>query len=341
MVLNTIRQRMFIQGTREWFGENAKTFLQLRNIIEATLLERGFNYFCGGLVSKRTLYESNVDSLGKKFLENLINLQIDGKEEGLILAPEYTFRVYDFLTRNNMLCEGKVFYSQEFIRNEPADDIKHGKTFSFWQTGFEILGKEAMESSILALDTLAECLEQTCIKNIYFRLSDKRILQGVLSNYSLEERRDIYSLIDICNEDAAIFYDKFTESGGDKVTGRSISDLLELGSNENLSISDLRQAVNNNESMQGVDFLEKVAERYSETGRGIKACLIPFMPKSWDACDSLLFDARIAGYPYAVSGGGNLFTNNAAKDIMKSGAGIGVTRLAEYIISNSDDRKAG
>lgn len=193
----------------------------------------------------------------------------------------------------------------------------------------------------MALDTLADCLEQTNIKNIYFRLSDKRILQGVLSSYSIEERRDIYSLIDNCNENAATFYDQFIKSGGDKITGRTVSDLLELGGNKKLTISDLRHAINNNESMQGVEFLEKVAKKYLEIDHSIEACLIPFMPKSWDACDSLLFDARIIGYPYAISGGGNLFINNAAKDIMKSGAGIGVTRLVEYVISNNSDRKAG
>ena len=336
------RKQMFVQGTREWFGDNARAFLQIRNTIENTLLKRGFSYFCGGLVSKRTIYENNVDSLGEKFLDNLISLQIAGKEEGLIIAPEYTFRVYDYLIRNNMLNEGQVFYSQEFIRNEPTDDVKRGKTFSFWQTGFEIFGKETMESSILALDTLAECLESTEIKNIYFRMSDKRILQGILSKYSLEERRKIYSLIDKCDEQANAFYDKYIESGGNPVTGKSVASLLELGNNESLTIDDLSRAVNNEESMQGIKFLDDVLKKYEETGHAIYARLIPFMPKSWDACDSLLFDARISGYPYAVSGGGNLSTQNAARNIMKSGAGIGITRLVEYVIAtSSSNRKVG
>lgn len=324
---------MFVQGTREWFGDNARVFLQIRNTIENTLLERDFNYFCGGLVSKRTIYENNVDSLGENFLNNLINLHIPGKEEGLIIAPEYTFRVYDYLIRNNMLNEGKVFYSQEFIRNEPADDVKRGKTFSFWQTGFEIFGKEEMESSILALDTLADCLEKTGIQNIYFRMSDKRILQGILSDHSLEDRRKIYALIDKCDEQACLFYDDFIEAGGDKITGKAVSNLLELGNYEGLTILDLKNEVSNDESLQGVEFLQDILEKYEDTKHRTKIRLIPFMPKSWDACDSLLFDARITGYPYAVSGGGNLSTCNAAKNIMKSGAGIGITRLVEYVIA--------
>lgn len=269
---------MFVQGTREWFGDNARVFLQIRNTIENTLLKRGFSYFCGGLVSKRTIYENNVDSLGEKFLDNLISLQIAGKEEGLIIAPEYTFRVYDYLIRNNMLSEGQVFYSQEFIRNEPTDDVKHGKTFSFWQTGFEIFGKETMESSILALDTLAECLESTEIKNIYFRMSDKRILQGILSDHSLGERRKIYSLIDKCDEQANTFYDKYIEAGGKPVTGKLVANLLELGNNEGLTMDDLSRAVNNEESLQGVKFLDDVLKKYEETGHAICARLIPFMP---------------------------------------------------------------
>lgn len=326
---------MFIQGTREWFGENARIFLQIRNTVENTLLEKGFNYFCGGLVSKRTIYEDNVDCLGEQFLDNLIGLEVSGKEEGLIIAPEYTFRVYDFLLRNNMLDEGQVFYSQEFIRNETAMDVSKGKTFSFWQTGFEIFGKETMESSILALDTLAECLEKTKIQGIYFRMSDKRILQGMLSSYTLEERRNIYSLIDSCDEDGSKFYDSFLEAGGAKETARCVSSLLELGNNPDLTVSDLMRVADNLESLEGATFLEEVRKEYASTQHDIQVQLIPFMPKSWDACDSLLFDARIKGYPYAVSGGGNLSTYNAAKNIMKSGAGIGITRLVEYVVGQS------
>ena len=173
-------------------------------------------------------------------------------------------------------------------------------------------------------------------------MSDKRILQGILSDCSLEERRKIYSLIDKCDEQANAFYDKYIEAGGNTATGKSVASLLELGNNEGLTINDLSRAVNNKESLQGVRFLDDVLKKYGETGHAIYARLIPFMPKSWDACDSLLFDARISGYPYAVSGGGNLSTQNAARNIMKSGAGIGITRLVEYVIAtSSSNRKVG
>jgi len=63
------------------------------------------------------------------------------------------------------------------------------------------------------------------------------------------------------------------------------------------------------------------------------------MPKSWDACDSFLFDARIEGYDYAIAGGGNLYAPNTKAYTVKSGAGIGVTRLTEYIINKHNNNE--
>jgi len=56
----------------------------------------------------------------------------------------------EYAIRNN-LKQGRIYYSQEFARNEEAASVQNGKTRSFWQTGFEIFGSPWLESSLEAI----------------------------------------------------------------------------------------------------------------------------------------------------------------------------------------------
>jgi len=220
--------KTLVKGIREWYGSEGLSFLQIRNAIENVLIKDGFDYYYGSLVSKRSVYENYIDYLGDDFLNNLISFKINSSD--LIIAPESTIRVYDYLSRHKEVSqnEGKIFYSQEFMRNEAKEEIDKGKTFTFWQIGFEIFGKKEMESSVLAMNTVENCLRSTNIPNIYFRISDKRILEGFLLNYSIKERRFIYGLIDKCNENSNRFYNQFLKNGGNKNIAKIIANLLDI-----------------------------------------------------------------------------------------------------------------
>lgn len=325
----------YIPGVKEWFGNDALIFWNIRNSIESKLFSLGFNFYYGGLVSKKNLYENSVESLGDSFLNNLVNFQLQkDKDSNLIIAPEATIRVYDFLERQKDIKDSdKIFYSQEFMRNENQKDINSGKTFSFWQTGYEIYGNNKKECSLSAIETTSICLDILKIEDLYLRISDKRILEGMLLSYSLNERRQIYNLIDLCDEKSNLFYTNFIKNGGEKEIANKIADLLSLSDkNYLLTFNDLRDCTKNEYSINGINELEDLIKNIThKINHKIK--LIPFMPKSWDACDSLLFDARIDNYKYALAGGGNLSTT-LKKGLYKSGAGIGVTRLTEYIIKS-------
>jgi len=322
-----------IKGVKEWYGDEARVFLLLRRKFESRLLEDGFDYYYGSLISKRTVYEDYEDILGKDFMNNLVKFQLnEKKEQGLIIAPEGTFRVYDFLQRKGMLKgKGKIFYSQECVRNESQEDIESGKTFSFWQTGFEIFGLEEIESGMLSLKTLMNCYNEIGLKDWWFRISDKRLLAGNLSNQTLEQRRKIYSLIDACKEDGKLFYDEFIAKGGSKEIAKIVSEMLLL-EKEDISLKDLERFNVNEMTSQGIEFLGKIIGEMNQVCSKEQYKLIPFMPKSWDACNGLLFDAHVPDYEYAISGGGALYAFNEEQYIGKSGAGIGITRLAEYIL---------
>lgn len=335
---NNMIKETYIPGVKEWFGNDALIFWNIRNSIESKLLSLGFKFYYGGLVSKKDVYENNIDSLGDSFLKNLVTFKLQRDYDyDLIIAPEATIRVYDFLSRHNDIKDSdKIFYSQEFMRNESAQDINNGKTFTFWQTGYEIYGSNKQECSLSAIETTSICFNTLEMKNLYIRMSDKRILEGLLLTYSIPERRSIYNLIDLCEEDSNLFYTNFIKSGGNKKIATIISDLLSLGSQNNpLTINDLSSFINNRYSMKGINELNELVNKVT-TKINHKIKIIPFMPKSWDACDSLLFDARIDNYKYALAGGGNLSTN-FKHELYKSGAGIGITRLAEYMIKHNCD----
>lgn len=325
---------LLVPGVREWFGYEAKIFLDLRNNLEKSLLEQNFNYFYGGIVSKKSIYEENISNLGERFIDNCIEFNLNGRDIGTIISPEGTFRVYDYLNRNNKIQDhsGQVFYSQEFLRNESEEEVKEGKTISFWQTGFEIYGKPEIESSLLVLTTLINCFRAIDFDDVYFRISDKRILEGLIIDLPLNERREIYYLIDKCKEDGDTFKNCYIQKGGNNRIAERVGQLLDLGKNPELTLDELDSFTNNSKSHSGIAFLKELFNQLNKRYKYENIKIIPFMGKSWDACDSLLFDARLTGYDYAVAGGGNLFAFNKDKKIIKSGAGIGVTRLAEYIL---------
>jgi len=52
----------------------------------------------------------------------------------------------------------------------------------------------------------------------------------------------------------------------------------------------------------------------------------------------MLFDVRLPGYPLALAGGGNLAAFDLLTSEPKSGAGIGVTRIAECTHRDGDAR---
>ena len=66
--------------------------------------------------------------------------------------------------------------------------------------------------------------------------------------------------------------------------------------------------------------------------------LLPFMAKSWDACDSMMFDVRYPGYDAAIAGGGILTYPGYKPECTKAGCGVGVTRVFE-ILSHSLQKK--
>jgi histidyl-tRNA synthetase len=327
------RQNEFVKGSEEWFGTKAEIFLSVRQNLEKLLLSKGFRYFYGGFVSKREIYEKRKDQLGETFLKNLVSFNKAPKS--LILAPEYTMRVYDFLNRYPELKEkeGKIFYSQEFIRNENPKDVIDGKTFDFWQIGYEIYSNEDKDIDKSALCTLENCFNILKIPNVYFKLSDKRILEGILLDYSLNERRQIYYTIDLCNENPDKIYDALQNQGLAKNKLKQIRELLSL----NISLcgeKEFEEIVCNKHSMEGFYYLKKLFYNISNNMKK-KTKLVSFIPKSWDACDTLLFEGRVIGYPYAIAGGGSLLSiKENGKLWLRSGAGIGVTRISEYINSN-------
>ncbi|MVX65021.1 hypothetical protein GKZ28_15125 [Clostridium chromiireducens] len=327
---------LLVPGVREWFGYEAKIFMDLRNGLENSLLNQNFNYFYGGIVSKKSIYEENITNLGERFIDNCIEFSLNGKDIGTIISPEGTFRVYDYLNRNNKIHNhsGQVFYSQEFLRNESEEDVGKGKTISFWQTGFEIYGKTEIESSLLVLKSLINCFKAINFDEVYFRVSDKRILEGLIIDLPLDKRREIYYLIDKCKEDGTTFKNYYIKKGGDNKIAEKVGQLLDLDKNQQLTLDILDSFTNNSISHNGIEFLRQVLRELKKEHKDENIKIIPFMGKSWDACDSLLFDARLPEYEYAVAGGGNLFAFNEDKKIIKSGAGIGVTRLTEYIIEH-------
>ncbi|AOY74581.1 ATP phosphoribosyltransferase regulatory subunit [Clostridium formicaceticum] len=325
---------MLVNGTKEWFAQDAFTFLAARNMVEQELIQLGYDFFYSGILSKKSIYEQNIPILGESFRD--IIFELGNGKESTIISPEGTFRVYEYLDRSGLLDrrEGKVFYSQEFLRNETEDSVRQGKTISFWQIGYEIFGLSEKELSLTALLTLINCLSLFDIDRMKVRIADKRILGGIVSDLPQKEIRSIYSLIDTCQEDGEEFYSRYIKMGGNKEIALKIYTLFSKSNSNELSFEVLHEITGNHISNTGISYLKDIYRNVIKQNKNFRVEIVPYIAKTWDAYTTLLFDAWIDDYMYAIAGGGNLSTFYGEKDILKCGAGIGLTRIVEYMIKH-------
>ncbi|ABR48214.1 Histidyl-tRNA synthetase-like protein [Alkaliphilus metalliredigens QYMF] len=327
---------MFINGSKEWIGKNAHTFLLIRTALEKKLLSLEFEYFYGGIISKRSVYESHIQMLGSYFTKVFVDFLF--KDKKYILSPEYTFRVYEYLNRNNLLNkENKIFYSQEMMRNESLLDIEEGKTFSFWQIGYEIFGQDDTLLSIDSISTLYKCLQELPLDDLYFRITDKRIFKSLCKQYSIDDMLEVSALMDVCNEDGDSFYSRYIKEGGNPVFAEKLRYLMKLSSEGRLTFDILKDTLNGKTALEAIESLEEIYNALGKVCGQQSIVLVPYMPKTWDAYTTFIYDARVPGYEKAIAGGGNLFIDPTNPNCTHSGVGIGVTRIAEYLIARGLD----
>ena len=323
---------MFIDGAREWIGQDAHTFLFVRTLLEQQLLACNYDYFCGGIISKRSVYDNHTKILGTNFSQILIDFSF--KDDKYIISPEYTFRVYEYLNRSGLLNkENKVFYSQEMMRNERLTDIKKGKTFSFWQIGYEIFGRDDTQLSIESMRTLIKCLQSLPLEGFYFRVADKRIFNSLCEKYFIEDKENVLSILEDCNESGNLFYEEYTQNGGSLAFAQELRHLLTLSENRKLTFDILKESVNDIVSREAINNLETICNVFNGVVGQESLVLTPLMTKTWDAYTTFICDIRVPGYDKAIAGGGNLLIDSLNPNCVHSGAGIGVTRIAEYLIS--------
>lgn len=329
---------MFINGVKEWIGPSARIFLLSKIFIEQKLLALGYDYFYGGIVSKRPIYDPYAKMLGEHFKDIFIDFKY--RDTDYILAPEYTFRVYEYLSRNTFPANyKKVFYSQEMARNESSTDVKDGKTFSFWQIGYEIFGNDDSALSVESITTLWECLHSFPLDGLRLRISDKRILQALCEEYSISdmELHRVLSLLESCNEDGNTFYNLYVQGGGSREFAGILAHLLCLADKNMFTPTVIQDMLKHDLALEAARNLDAICSELRKLCRNSDIVLVPTMPKAWNAYTTVVYDARVNNYDRAVAGGGNLFVDKTNPDLVHSGAGIGVTRIAEYLLATGKD----
>ncbi|MCF7917594.1 ATP phosphoribosyltransferase regulatory subunit [Candidatus Gracilibacteria bacterium] len=320
------------QGVPEYFGEDARILRKVIRSMEDCLEDMGFDQLMSGPLVSHQIFLNNLEYLGKRFMDNLVYSQVNGENGSSVLLPEGTMKSYDFIRRSEMK-KAKVFYSAFFTRNEDPVDVSKGKTRCFWQIGFEIFNHPIFQSSIEAINATYSLLISAGLDDAYIRITDKRILKGLIESYSEKDREIIMSIIDKADDSSSKFRELYSVSGGEsKSVVEDITELLEMISVPNQDIlSKLKGVVKKSkQSQEGIDNISRIQEKL---GNNVTMKIIPFMAKSWDACDKLMFDGRYPGYDSAICGGGNLTYNGYRPDSPKSGVGVGVTRVFDIIKS--------
>jgi len=168
------------------------------------LVERNYEYIFLGPLCQRSLYSKNERELGSRFLENIVPVDFPAiPGEKLILTPEGTYgTTRQFLISGKT--RGKFFYSEEFVRNEPMDEVENGKTRAFWQIGFEIFGFEGEEAKDETVATIAEVMKAVGMEATLL-ISDKRILQGATENLT-QDMEEITRILECISNGQPIAY---------------------------------------------------------------------------------------------------------------------------------------
>jgi len=318
-----------VDGVREIFGQEARTLRRILRSMEDILDERGFDQLDPGILVSDSLFRQNLDFLGERFLENLSYVQLNGEGDNVVILPEGTMRVYDFIRKNDF-DKAKIFYSSQFVRNENPEEVRLGKTRNFWQIGFEIFNHDKNESTLEAIETAYEMIRAVDLVDAYVRLTDKRLMKGFYERFPEEEQSLIFSIIDKADDSGEEFKKLYDLKGGKDLRIRDeVAGFMDLIKSGTMTLDDLRKyGCGSRTYSQGIENLERIQETINPN---VNLRIIPFMSKSWDACDEMMFDIRYPSYEGAICGGGNLTYNNFKPDSPKSGAGIGVTRVHEII----------
>ena len=319
-------ENYLVAGVSELFGEDAKTFRKVRTQIEESLEQQGFNFYFPGMVSKKRLYSNFVDEVGERFLNNLVGVELEG-ETGIIVRPEGTLAVLDYVARSRDL-PTKVYYSQEFLRNEPFSEVKEGKTRAFWQIGFELVGYSLDYANLETIKSCIEAVSSSGLQGVYARITDKRILSGILEELSLNDQQEIRNRVDLVGENPNEFLE--LKSKKNDSISKTVAELLALSSVDN-PFNEMRKVLANYpQSLEGVDNLENLYFCSKEFGN---VRVSPVIGKGWEVYNQMMVEIKCEGYPYALGGGGDY---SAMKSIFPNtemtGAGLGLTRIIEALL---------
>jgi len=328
-----------ILGVIHYFGPEAREFRRVIRSMEDCLDQRGYSeYRIGGVVPAQVFLQ-NLDFLGERFSENLVYAKVNGEPDA-ILPPEGTMLTYNFIRRNEME-RAKVFYSSNFTRNENAEAVARGKTRNFHQIGLEIFNYPTNDAALEAIRAPVAMIQAAGLQDSIVRIADKRLIRGFMSRYPAEDQVILQSVMDKADDDSDRLIALYEEKGGksDQVK-QEMAEFIRLVQRPSLTIQELASYANGSELYeQGLADLHTLEEHLTR-GQLMDVRLLPFMAKSWDACDSMMFDIRYPGYDSAIAGGGILTYPGYKPDSTKAGCGVGVTRVFEILRSSLQKRQA-
>jgi len=328
--LNYLQSSSCIPGVIDYFAEDARLLRQIIRKMEDVLDTHGFDQLFFGMLGKHDIFVRNLDSLGSRFMENLIYSNVNG-ETNVVVLPEGTMKTYDFICINKMK-QARIFYSTMFARNEPLEDVDIGKTRNFWQIGFEIFNYPLCESSVEVVEIANEMIQAVGLTGVVFRLTDKRLIKGYIARYEQREQDIVQSVMDLANDDPIKFQTLYRQAGGlNKMVEKEVCSFMALVAKTDLTIDDLKSySYGNAFFLEGLNNLSEIINALKD----VKWQLVPFMAKSWDAGWGFMFDGRYPGYDAAICGGDDFYHNKYLSKCSKLGVGIGVTRIFDILKKN-------
>lgn len=320
------------KGTRDIFGEDAKNFSRLVDLVRGIFEKYGFEPLYTPAFENFELFLVK-GGLGEAIKDEIYYFK-DKSDRELGLRFDLTMSLVRFVVNNPNIPKPYKRYAIAPVWR--YDNPQAYRYREFWQADIDIIGSSSPIADAECLACVSEIFEAIGLKDFLIRINDRRILEKILENKVPKEKIiEVFRILDKI--------DKIGEEGVEKELekiniDKSILKLLKIEG----SFEDVLRYLEN-VCRNCVDDLKKLYEYCSSYGIEKRLKFDLFLVRGLDYYTSFVFEIDF-GKKVSFGGGGrydNLIEILSGEKIPATGISIGLSRVFEYLKEKNGFKKEG
>ncbi len=186
---------------------------------------------------------------GEELVEQTYSFEDKGGRDVTMIPEETPTRARMVKENKDLTKPIKWFSESKFWRYEST---QKGRLREFYQFNYDIFGEESVEADAEILAVAAEILKELDLDDSAdIRLNDRKMLEGILSTYGIENFKEVLQVIDDKEKMTdKEFLDKLVESGLKKEDAEIVDEITSLKGSFDEVIPELEDLVPDSEESQ-------------------------------------------------------------------------------------------